>query len=527
MKKEITLLLAGVLSSGMSMLYAQDSEPNRAKSITVNGTKLEGFSPDVYTYENLEVTNGRFPTVAVMSDVEKTTKTLSYNEAENSVTIVVTDNAAQPAQDYTYTLKFLPFDKVMNGSQIKGDFEVQTPWGPDFSSKVMGTVADGWASSNVLQMEFMKFVMVEKEAHELGGDSLAVKMVNGRPGMGTLASNAPGYITLGETWVYADMTGLISQVTGDKSDPDDSDGGSNGGVNFTFMPDSITGLFKRTLDKEAEFGNTEEKAYISAYLWKGTASSMADATSGGKTGESYQLLIDREKDVLESKNGATLVAKAEYNVEGELTDWTRITIPVEYVSDEAPEKLNVIISAADYFNRANIGQGNTLSADNVAFVYNSQLQSLAVAGTAVEGFDKNTYSYNVRLAEVPSAESVEAVADGRGATVETAIDEQNSKITVTVKGNDIAENAENMHQYVISYELIGVEHNYSFDNVSASYDGSCLHISGKPAGAVTEIYTADGVKVAASAETVIPVSLRKGNVYIVRTGSKAIKVVAE
>ena len=68
--------------------------------------------------------------------------------------------------DHTYTLKFTPSDKIMNGSQIKGDFEKQVQWGPDaLNEERWGTVADGWYSSNVTQMGSMNFVMVEKESH--------------------------------------------------------------------------------------------------------------------------------------------------------------------------------------------------------------------------------------------------------------------------------------------------------------------------------------------------------------------------
>mgnify|MGYP006890115232 CR=1 FL=1 len=64
--------------------------------------------------------------------------------------------------------------------------------------------------------------MVEEEAHVVGDDKLAVKMINGRPGAMGIASNAPGYITLGAPWVYADMIGLMTSVgTGGIPDTDD------------------------------------------------------------------------------------------------------------------------------------------------------------------------------------------------------------------------------------------------------------------------------------------------------------------
>ena len=42
-----------------------------------------------------------------------------------------------------------------------------------------------------------------------------------------------------------------------------------------------------------------------------------------------------------------------------------------------------------------------------------------------------------------------------------------------------------------------------------------------------ELYTVDGHKVLESSERVIPVSLDKGHIYIVRIAGKAFKIVAE
>lgn len=92
---------------------------------------------------------------------------MQLSTSEHTVTIVVTDKVN--GADHTYTLKFTPSDKIMNGSQIKGDFEKQVQWGPDaLNEERWGTVADGWYSSNVTQMGSMNFVMVEKESNVVG-----------------------------------------------------------------------------------------------------------------------------------------------------------------------------------------------------------------------------------------------------------------------------------------------------------------------------------------------------------------------
>lgn len=512
--RKLTSIVSGLLlMGGAGVAFAQ----NTITSIMIDEQALSNFDPAIYEYTGLTVTDGRYPAVAVKLDPAKTSVAMSLDEANYTISINATDLSSNETK--TYTLKFNPFEKAINGSQIKGDFESYTVWGTDNSDKNKeGVTFDGWASSNVTQMG-MKFVMVQKEVHDSNGGQYAALMKNGRPGMLGIGANAPGYITTGKTWVYADMMGVMGV------DPDDSDGGSVGGLNFSFRPDSITGLFKRTHDNENEHGNTDEIANIYAYLWTGTATSMAYSNGGTTTGDAMQMLIDRDKDVLAGENGANLIAKAEYDIEGDLADWTRISVPFVYESDETPEKANVILSAADYFNRPNIGAGNTLSADNVEFVYNSKLESLSLFGEPIADFHKDVYEYTVPVKSMPSSGNIEAVSDGRGASISIDTDATKGIVTIIVEGNDIAENMDNCHTYTLKLNFISVN-DYSADEISVRYDGYNLVVNGDYDSNL-ELYTVDGHKMLESSERVIPVSLDKGHIYIVRIAGKAFKIVAE
>ena len=157
-----------------------------------------------------------------------------------------------------------------------------------------------------------------------------------------IGSNAPAYISLGTPWVYANI-----------SDISKSDGGTTGGIEFTHRPDSIVGVFKRKVV-------AEETAWMVLYLWKGTVVSQSPDDKE---------LIDNEKDVLAENGSVTLIGKAEFEIKGELSDWTRISVPVDYLSEEAPEKMNITISGADYRNRSLIKENNTLSVQSVELIY--------------------------------------------------------------------------------------------------------------------------------------------------------------
>ena len=73
---------------------------------------------------------------------------------------------------------------------------------------------------------------------------------------------------------------------------------------------------------------------------------------------------------------AKLVASVEYPIEGDIENWTRQSVAIDYKSDGNPEKMNIIFSASDYFNRSELGTGNALYVDDVQLVYNSRLKSL-------------------------------------------------------------------------------------------------------------------------------------------------------
>ena len=169
---------------------------------------------------------------------------------------------------------------TVHAQQIKGDFDKQTDWGvqtsfsgPDPSFTDMGITPDGWSALNVTQMG-LNFPLVFGDAG-MEGNGKSVKMMNRKLGAFGIGANSPSYITLGTTWVYADILGVMSQL-GDKSDPDDSNGGSLGGIDFNFRPDSISGYFKRSHGTQ----NPDEIAQIIVYSWIGTSKSYSPVGDG-------------------------------------------------------------------------------------------------------------------------------------------------------------------------------------------------------------------------------------------------------
>lgn len=506
---------------------------SKLQSITLDGVDLDGFDTDLFLYENLSKVNGRFPTVAVSADGIGAKVDMELREADSEIVITVTgDDGGDNV--HTYTLRFTPDEQVAAGPQINGDFESQEEWeglpeGGFIPGYGNGVIPNGWGASNVIQLGTLKYALINKE--ESGYSGNAVRITNRYCGAFGIGSNAPGYITLGLPWVYADMIGLMATMPGYEGEPDtdDSDGGSVGGIAFTYQPDSIVGFYKRTYGTE----KPTEDAKIFAYLWKGNSvATMAPATAMyDVTGTAMQLLIDRDIDILGTKNegvpaaGVTLIATAEETINTSLSDWTRISVPMEYKSDEKPEKANVIISSADYFNRQNIGKDNVLSADEVAFIYNSKLESITLDGVALSDFDKDVYTYTALNSVNGEIPVIVANADGKGATVEQT-NPSVGKVVITVKGNDYSTNESNIHTYTLEFKGVVSVNSLKEDKLNVYYTNGKLNIEGNLSENTVEIYTVQGQKVAqfSGSETIIPVNLVGNSIYIVRIGNYATRI---
>lgn len=326
-----------------------------------------------------------------------------------------------------------------------GDFNTfETGWNE------VGVQPTGWKGSNVNQFSLAKIQEVYEETS--GRNGSAVKLVNTAAGMLGIGANAPAYITLGSPWVYAN----IADVKG-------SDGGTWGGTAFAFRPDAVKGFIKREIatettskEKYCEL-NPNEVCNILVYLWKGsTTSTLSNVTTSadGITGKNVEVK-DLDKAVL-GKVEATkssdfaLIAQAQYDVPAvTTTEWQEVVIPLEYSSDEVPEKLNIIISAADYFNRPNIGDNNKLWADDFEFVYYSELKELTYKGESVEIPSNRTINLSD---QVYDATKLSYTLTGKGATAERSYNAQTGVLTLTVKGNDWSEDNKNQHVYTIQFK---------------------------------------------------------------------------
>ena len=112
-----------------------------------------------------------------------------------------------------------------------------------------------WNASNVTQFG-LKFNFAYREAGHTGNYCMRVQ--DRSIGAMGITEVSPGYFSLGKPWVYIESLTAVSSATA----------GTEGGINWTHRPDSMSVWIKRTGSHWAD-----EDFYLLYYAWSGTAKS--------------------------------------------------------------------------------------------------------------------------------------------------------------------------------------------------------------------------------------------------------------
>lgn len=320
-------------------------------------------------------------------------------------------------------------------------------WNPNGAGKDYvrpGVEPSEWNGSNVNQLGIVSVeTLVTQDVEE---NSKYVVLKNKFVGISSsLGSVAPGFISIGKPWVFASAN-MITAANVAKGD-----GGTYGGAEFAKKPDALTLKYKRTaVDNEV--------SRIIACLWKGTFVSKdipnkitiaGKVTKGGVLNDVDRAIIGRTS----ASESGELVAKIDAELKEDVSKWTTIVIPFEYSTKlVTPEKMNVIISAGDYWNRGNLKENTTLLVDDVDFVYYSTLTSLTVGDETI-ALQDGVYNYNFKT-DMPSVskKDIVAVCKSQFADADVTIDNVNKqiKIVVTNQGGKDTDGATS-HTYTLQY----------------------------------------------------------------------------
>lgn len=285
-----------------------------------------------------------------------------------------------------------------------------------------------------------------------GGNYVEIKNYNISISFLGVNQTVPGYLTLATPWVFVGGTGMLNANSYAKY----GDGGSYGGVEFSNRPDAIKLRYQKT--------TTTETSHVVAYLWAGefksnVPSSVTDDgvyTYGKVLTDVDRVVLGRQTDNVTATG--KLIAKMDKGLSELTEDWVDLEIPFEYVDMESvPEKMNVIISSADYWTRANLQANSTLLVDDVDFVYYSTLTALEVNGEAV-ALEEGKYEYAMSGSALPTVEQVVATTKSQFANAAVTVDAENAQVRIVVTnqgGKDV--DGETSHTYTLQYEKAAVE----------------------------------------------------------------------
>ena len=342
------------------------------------------------------------------------------------------------------------------------------PWTSNNNTSTIGTTPGSWTIAQVIGMGGTGKTVVGEET--TGHNSTkAVKLYNS-PNSVKASQIVPGYVTLGTTWSTAQGTSA--------SNPD---GGTFGGVEFKFKPDAVSFWYTRS------HGTTkpDEQATVVAYLWKGTYSQASVPGNIGLLSTKKVTMTDRDRNILDMStaqggkvsktSGAARLAKIDYALQGDASDWTKKVIDFTYeagAASETPEKFNIIFAAGDYWSTSP-GKDNTLCVDDVKLLYYSRLESLSGGGYEVPVkdvvFNQDGVCNCVAYVANPTNPEYTFLGGAPTKTDTWSNDKENNIYSIIVTNNTAGETATDFdgkksHTYNVKYMSQTIGYAAAFDN---------------------------------------------------------------
>lgn len=314
------------------------------------------------------------------------------------------------------------------------------PWTSAGNTKVAGQNPTGWKASNTSTPIGAIKVASNVEGYNSTG---AIKVANQE----MAGQVIPGYFGLGTPWATSKGMFKITNKAG----------GEFGGLEFAYRPDALQFMYQST-------GIVQPT--VVAYTWNGKFLQKDVSGEVALSGSPKKVdMVDRDRNVIgmadapeggEVTEKGTLVSLINTRLEAATTDWTKGEFEFTYSAESAPEKINVIFSADDFFSSSPTKE-NSIIVDDVKLIYFSRLKSLKVNGVDVPEFAPDTYEYNVD-AEMPddaSAIAAECMGNSGSANAEVALDTANNKATVTVTNSNVGGtdvDGETSHVYTINFK---------------------------------------------------------------------------
>lgn len=163
---------------------------------------------------------------------------------------------------------------------------------------------------------------------------------------------------------------------------------------------------------------------------------------------------------------AKLIAHAKATPASNNSVWTEYTVP--FVYDDTTPGARGYYALATFATSGTPGKASVndkMWIDDVVMVYNSELATATYDGSKVS-FSGTSATVDALYDESKLA----LTSNGAGATIEKSYDEVTAVLTITVKGDNISEDANNKHVYTIQFTVPSSE----LDMAATKYNGSAV-----------------------------------------------------
>ena len=260
------------------------------------------------------------------------------------------------------------------------------------------TLGQGWNCANVEQVGF-KFTVVERSTESHTG-AYSVKCIETEVGAFGIKEVSPSWITLGTPWTH--LEGVDTKT---------ATAGTTGGKDFKYRPDSLSVWMKRDATKEPKIiENAKNTVNFNLVYYAWTGKSIGTSYTNKNNGCTSTTRENEESDIRQrtDKNECKTTQYANQVAEGSIrsdvrimSEWTEVKFPIEYYSNDIPEKMNIILSTSNYPDKRRndgLADGNYSLFDDLKLIYSSKIHELRIDGIKLEEFNQDAYTYTYTLA---------------------------------------------------------------------------------------------------------------------------------
>ena len=326
------------------------------------------------------------------------------------------------------------------------------------------------------------------------------------------------------------LTIYTQSILGIKANGNMTTGRIHAGSLSASSSDNYNYTERSNADHSCPFTATPDSMYVWVSFYAGSASSVAQVEAVLHGNSDFKAPNDVSNTSL--YKGRAVAEFTRTTTSDSQMQWQLMKVPFVYNGTSTANYMLVNMTT-----NKNPGEGDgydSLSVDDIEFIYSAWLTSIKVNGEAVEGFQKDNFYYSVSVEDMDALQSavVEGVTEVADATVSVSretISDTSVRVTLTVKAEDSVTVRE--YHVVLSTGMPVV-------SIADVQQEEALRVYPNPVENVLNV-KADGrvmvcdvtgrvVKVAESCGSVqLDLGSLPAGVYFVRNGGKSVKIIKQ